>query len=120
MERKRSCPQAVFNYNRDVWWRLEEFTRAELPEVKKLWKKGAWKRMFKESVDVPHCPRELMLGESRILKVIDAVRMEDKIMVHVTPLAVLGWPALESHPRLFDMAWEHCCNEDWEDFFFWY
>ena len=76
--------------------------------------------MFEKSVNVPHCPRKLMLGESRILKVTKFVMMKDMIMVRVTPLAVLDWPGLEKHPELRYMAQQHSHDkESWADFFFW-
>lgn len=118
IERDKSRPRAVFDYNRDVWWRFEELTMTERRPLAKLWKEVWWRRLFEQSVEVPHSPREHMVGKSRISRVVDIAMMEGAIMIRVTAQAVLDWPELERHAGLWNMAKQHCGSmEHWWPFF---
>jgi len=89
-----------------LWYRnIADFTKDEHKSLIEFWDgQGRWSCLFKSSVDVPHSPREGMVGQSRISKVIDFAMTKGEIMVRVIALAVVDWPELERHPRFRDLA----------------
>ncbi|KAH8909451.1 hypothetical protein BR93DRAFT_956582 [Coniochaeta sp. PMI_546] len=121
IELAQSRPRAVFEYNRGVWWKLDEMTSAEKRMVSAFCEQNHSRWMmclFGKSVIVPHSPRQNLLGESKVLDIEDMCKMDGEIMVHVVIQAVVEWSVVEGNAKLLDMVWKHCCDKpSWGDFF---
>lgn len=107
-----SRPRYVLQYDRSLWWKVEELKDSDLWAVVEFGEKhDGWKGLLTQMDDVEHSPSSLLDGEARVIKVTGMGLCNGECMVRVEVETVVGPEALEDED-IKDHVSRFCAEKD--------